>query len=393
MSRLPVSLYVHFPWCIRKCPYCDFNSHEVRGDLGAKRYLDALSADFDLEVDKLRDREINSIFLGGGTPSLFSGAEIAEMLKKISDGAQLADDVEITMEANPGTLESDTFDTYLEAGVNRLSIGIQSFNDAHLKTLGRIHNSISAQTAIRNAADAGFTNINLDVMFALPDQDLDQALEDCARAVAFGTTHLSFYQLTIEPNTLFHRYPPNCPDSDMQHEMQESIAGMLEVAGYHRYEVSAYSVPGRECRHNLNYWKFGDYLGIGAGAHSKWTTADAVERCWKEKRPETFMQKIEAGIDVRNTSVIPGNDLLFEYMLNALRLKDGFSLRHFERLTGLDKTTARTALEPFADRGWIMLDDTSVRCSDTGYLFIDEILQSLLPDPATNGHDNQSRSA
>ena len=271
LAAAPLALYIHFPWCVKKCPYCDFNSHPLRGRLETRHYLDALTADFRHDAAKLDGRPIQSIFLGGGTPSLFSGAEIGRLLRHIADHAELAPDLEITLEANPGALEADAFAAYLEAGVNRLSLGVQSFNDRSLAALGRTHSAGEAGAAIRSAADAGFTNINLDLMFALPGQHLRAALADCEAALAFAPAHLSCYQLTIEPNTLFHRRPPDCPEADLQHAMQEAVAARLAAAGYARYEVSAYCRPGKQCRHNVNYWQFGDYLGIGAGAHAKWS--------------------------------------------------------------------------------------------------------------------------
>ena len=386
-SDIPLSLYIHFPWCIRKCPYCDFNSHELKGEIDERRYLDTLKADLldDLSnhalknLDTGQNRKLDSIFLGGGTPSLFSASGMAELIAFVKDQIEATTDLEITLEANPGTLEHSKFESYLEAGVNRLSLGVQSFNDASLKQLGRIHDANNAREAIRQAQSAGFTNMNLDIMYGLPGQTVEQLTCETDEAVNFDTSHLSFYQLTLEPNTLFHKHPPTLPDDDSVMEMQELLTSRLMQSGFERYEVSAYSQSGRQCRHNLNYWNFGDYLGIGAGAHSKFTTESGISRNWKEKLPRAYMSKIENDNLRSNITYVDPQSLLFEFMLNALRLRKGFHLDVFESRTGVNRNVAIAALEKKADQGLISIDGETVSCTDLGYLFIDEILQQLLP--------------
>ena len=389
----PLSLYIHFPWCIRKCPYCDFNSHTLKGPLTESSYISALITDFDNELSDwaktgdsaLKDRKLHSIFLGGGTPSLFSAESLSCLIQQISQRIEFEVDIEITLEANPGTLEHDQFEAYLAAGINRLSLGIQSFDDSQLITLGRIHDSQGADQAIRAAASAGFNNLNLDLMYGLPEQTVSQALEDCDQAISYPASHLSFYQLTIEPNTYFHRFPPPVPDNDLQFEIQVTLQNKLSSSGFEQYEVSAYASPGKECRHNLNYWQFGDYLGIGAGAHSKITQGSEIFRSWKQKRPETYIAQLEAGLEntkqsYKSEKQINTADLMFEFLMNALRLKKGFSLRLFEHRTQIPIKTLLDRLQPMADRNWIEVSPHSIQCSERGYLFIDEILQELLPD-------------
>ena len=379
MDTIPLSLYIHFPWCVKKCPYCDFNSHTFSGDFPEQRYIDSLKTDFDTDVRRLSsDRRLSSIFLGGGTPSLFRGKSIAALLGFIQQKIEFDPDMEITLEANPGTLEYDRFETYLEAGVNRLSIGVQSFNNRHLDVLGRIHNAEAADHAITNARRAGFNNLNLDIMFGLPGQTPAMALDDCARAIAHSPEHLSLYQLTLEPNTWFHRYPPDLPDEDMRADMQDAIANQLDQSSYTRYEVSAYAKPGRQCVHNLNYWQFGDYLGIGAGAHSKVTDSDGITRSWKQKRPETYMASVSAGEPYRYPARIAQDDILFECLLNALRIKNGIDVNMFEHRTGLCMKAATLILARPIAQGLLQISGNRIRCTEKGYRFIDEILQQLL---------------
>ena len=384
MPNIPLSLYIHFPWCVKKCPYCDFNSHQLRTPFkqsdNERIYIEALKKDFLDELSRIgRDRKIHSIFMGGGTPSLFSGQSLRFLLGFISDHLEFDNDIEITMEANPGTLEYDKFDQYLGAGINRLSIGVQSFNDENLLGIGRIHDGKTAENAINNAMKAGFTNINLDIMFALPGQTLSMAIDDCLTAISFAPNHLSFYQLTLEPNTLFHANPPKLPTTDEQFEIQQQIADTLKVNSYCRYEVSAYSLADKQCRHNLNYWQFGDYMGIGAGAHSKITTPGNISRAWKQKQPESYMSAVLQSNKYRFENVVPEHEILFECMLNALRLKNGIGTPLFEQRTGLKLDDTRPALQNALDNKLVEISDSSIRCTDKGYLYIDEILQELLP--------------
>ncbi len=378
-DAIPLSLYIHFPWCVKKCPYCDFNSHTFSGDFPEQRYIESLKADFDTDVRRLNPaRRLSSIFLGGGTPSLFRGKSIASLLEFVGQKIEFEPDMEITLEANPGTLEYDRFETYLEAGVNRLSIGAQSFNNRHLDILGRIHNAEAADRAVTHARRAGFTNLNLDIMFGLPGQTPAMALDDCDRAVDHSPEHLSLYQLTLEPNTWFHRNPPDLPDEDVRADMQDAIANRLDQSGYTRYEVSAYAKPGRQCVHNLNYWQFGDYLGIGAGAHSKVTDRDGITRAWKQKRPETYMSSVNAGKPWRYPARVARDDILFECLLNALRLKNGIDVNMLELRTGLCMETAAHALDGPISQGLLQISGNRLRCTEKGYRFIDEILQQLL---------------
>ena len=381
MGIPPTSLYVHFPWCAKKCPYCDFNSHALKQALDEPSYLRALIADLDHEMPLVQDRNLESIFLGGGTPSLFSAKAISSLLQAIRDRFPLSESTEITMEANPGSLEHDQFDRYLRAGINRLSLGIQSFNDDHLKTLGRIHDSHTAEKAITAARQAGFENLNIDLMYGLPYQTVDMAVTDCNRAMEHSPAHISYYQLTIEPQTRFFVDPPELPGNDRQFEMQLAIQQRLREEGYFQYEVSAYSVPNRECVHNVNYWEFGDYLGIGAGAHSKMTENNRVSRFWKQKHPETYMDQVSSNGPYRTRTMVRTEDLLFEFMLNGLRLKNGVELAKFEQRTGLPTSEIQQRLSGILDSGWVHMTDHRITCSDQGYLFIDEILQTLLPDP------------
>ncbi len=378
-DTIPLSLYIHFPWCVKKCPYCDFNSHTFAGELPEQRYIDSLKTDFDTDVRQLNPgRRLHSIFLGGGTPSLFRGESIAALLEFIGQRIEFEPDMEITLEANPGALEYDRLETWLEAGVNRLSIGVQSFNNRHLAALGRIHHSDEAERTVTQARRAGFNNLNLDIMFGLPAQTLAMALDDCVRAIAHSPEHLSFYQLTLEPNTWFHRHPPVLPDEDLCANMQDAIANQLDENGYTRYEVSAYARPGRQCVHNLNYWQFGDYLGIGAGAHSKVTDSDGVTRSWKQKRPETWMSSVHAGKPYCYPARVERDDILFECLLNALRIKKGIDVNMFERRTGLRLDAVTEPLDDPIAQGLLQISGNRIQCTEKGYPFIDEILQQLL---------------
>ena len=383
----PLSLYIHFPWCIKKCPYCDFNSHALKGVFLEKKqedeYIDALIADFvaDIAADVVvaEERKLISIFMGGGTPSLFSAKSLATLLGEIKQHIEFDPGIEITLEANPGTLEHDQFEGYLGAGINRLSLGIQSFNNRQLKILGRVHDSQAAKNAIQAAKTAGFENFNLDLMYGLPNQSVDMAVRDCLQAIRFSPTHLSFYQLTIEPNTRFHQFPPSLPNDAQQIEIQTTLQNILSQYGYRQYEVSAYAQPTHECRHNLNYWQFGDYLGIGAGAHSKLTRNNQVMRSWKQKHPASYMAHIENNTAYKTETRVPEKDFLFEFMMNALRLKDGIKLTTLQQRTGLSDNMAIAALQHDINQKLVVVSDEYIRCTEQGYLFIDEILQGLVP--------------
>ena len=383
----PLSLYIHIPWCVKKCPYCDFNSHELKGAHPERRYIDALISDLDHSLPKIWGRRVYSIFFGGGTPSLFSAEAIDEILAAVRARVTLDVEAEITLEANPGTFEAEKFRGYREAGVNRLSIGIQSFNDQHLTALGRIHNSREARRAIEIAQD-NFDNINLDIMFALPGAGSRQTLEECAQdidtALSLGTNHLSVYHLTLEANTLFHRFPPKLPDDETAADMQEMIQQKLLAAGYAHYETSAYAKPGRECRHNLNYWRFGDYLGIGAGAHGKISFADRVTREARYKQPGAFMENAVVGTAIQEEKNIARNELAFEFMLNALRLTDGFAISLFTERTGLPITAIVRQLDAAEERGLIKRDIKHIQPTEKGQLFLNDLLEMFLPEAATH---------
>ena len=374
-----ISLYIHFPWCVRKCPYCDFNSHETKRDIDEHRYVNALISDFDTSLDTLAGRFVKSIFLGGGTPSLFSGHSLVRLLGHVRSRNQCREDMEVTLEANPGTLEHDDFSRYLEAGINRLSLGVQSFDDACLAAIGRIHTASAALKAVENARRSGFCNINIDLMFGLPGQSVEMSMRDCEQAMACGTEHISFYQLTLEPNTRFYLHPPKLPDHDTLFDIQQRLQESLESRGFMQYEVSAYSQPGMHCRHNIHYWEFGDYLGIGAGAHSKITARNRVSRHWNEKHPERYQKKIEGGTSWRHCRPVERDTLIIECLMNALRLKNGVRLNLCEQRTGQDRGAITDRLGPLCDEGLLSIENGRIRCSARGYLFIDEIIQRLLP--------------
>ncbi|TAK71567.1 MAG: oxygen-independent coproporphyrinogen III oxidase-like protein [Betaproteobacteria bacterium] len=374
----PLALYVHIPWCVRKCPYCDFNSHEARGAAPEQDYVQALIADLELALPQIWGRRVYSIFFGGGTPSLFSARAIEELLAAFRARLNLAADAEITLEANPGTFESAKFRDYRACGINRLSIGIQSFNCARLQALGRIHDSDEARRAIA-IAQAHFDNINLDLMYALPQQTLAEAEQDIATAAGFGTTHLSAYHLTLEPNTLFFRDPPMLPDSELAADMQEMIEARLAGLGYVNYETSAFARPGRECRHNLNYWRFGDYLGIGAGAHSKLSFPDRILRKMRYKRPRAYLQRAAAGAPVQEEHAVSRQDLGFEFMMNALRLAGGFEVALFAERTGLPISALERPLQEAVRRGLITRDHVRIVPTRRGQRFLNDLLQLFLP--------------
>ena len=375
----PLALYVHIPWCVKKCPYCDFNSHQARGDVPERAYVEALVTDLELALPDVWGRRVHSIFFGGGTPSLFSAAAIETLISAFRARLQLAADCEITLEANPGTFEAEKFRGYREAGVNRLSIGIQSFNPKHLKALGRIHDDGEARRAIEIAQNC-FENINLDLMYALPRQTPEEARADVEAALEAGTTHLSFYHLTLEPNTLFYRHPPALPDDDAAAFMQDAIAEALAGDGYVHYETSAWAKPGRECRHNLNYWRFGDYLGIGAGAHGKLSFRDRIARTVRWKQPKEYLERVAEGRPMQESREIERADLAFEFMMNALRLPGGFPVSLFAERTGLQIALAEKPLREAEARGLIVRDHERIRPTDLGQRFLNDLLQLFLPD-------------
>jgi putative oxygen-independent coproporphyrinogen III oxidase len=374
----PLALYVHIPWCVRKCPYCDFNSHEVRGEAPEQDYVRALITDLELALPQIWGRRVYSIFFGGGTPSLFSARAIEDLLAAFRARLNLAADAEITLEANPGTFESAKFRDYRACGVNRLSIGIQSFNPAQLQALGRIHDGEEARRAIA-MAQAHFDNINLDLMYALPQQTLRQAEQDIDTALRFGTTHLSAYHLTLEPNTLFHRHPPPLPDAELAADMQDMIDERLARAAYLNYETSAFAQAGRECRHNLNYWRFGDYLGIGAGAHSKLSFPDRILRQMRYKQPREYLQKTAAGAPVQEQHAVSPEDRGFEFMMNALRLIAGFEVALFAERTGLPISAVERPLQEAVRRGLITRDHVRIAPTERGQRFLNDLLQLFLP--------------
>ncbi len=376
----PLSLYIHLPWCIKKCPYCDFNSHEMRtAEMPEQRYIDALMADLEASLPLVWGRTIHSIFIGGGTPSLFSPEAIDRLLGGIRARLRLEPDCEITLEANPGTFEKDRFKAFRAAGVNRLSIGVQSFNDDYLKALGRVHDRKQALAAVEEASQA-FDTFNLDIMYALPGQTLADLKTDMATALSLAPPHISIYHLTIEPNTYFAKFPPVIPEEDTAYDMLDLITEMTGDAGLHRYEVSAYARDGHRCDHNLNYWKFGDYLGLGAGAHSKLSFAHRVVRQVRFREPALYMEKALAGHCLAQDAEVSRADLPFEYMLNALRLKDGFGLQQFSERTGLAITAIQKGLEEAERKGLIERDFSRVKPSVRGFDFLNDLQALFLPD-------------
>jgi putative oxygen-independent coproporphyrinogen III oxidase len=375
----PLSLYVHLPWCLRKCPYCDFNSHEMTGEVPQQRYIDALMADLEAALPLVWGRTIHSIFIGGGTPSLFSPESIDRLIGDIRARLKLEPDCEITLEANPGTFEKDRFRAFRAAGVTRLSIGVQSFNDQHLKALGRVHDSAQAMAAVQEAALA-FDTFNLDIMYALPGQTLAQMEHDMAQALAFAPPHISIYHLTIEPNTYFAKFPPRIPDDDTAYGMLDRITEMTAAAGMDRYEVSAYAKAGHRCWHNVNYWQFGDYIGIGAGAHGKISFPHRVVRQVRFRDPKLYMENALAGHAVAQEEEVARADLPFEFMLNALRLKDGFTLAQFTERTGLALTAIEQPLQEAERKGLIGRDLARVWPTQRGFDFLSD-LQALFLKP------------
>ena len=380
-SLPPLSLYVHLPWCLKKCPYCDFNSHELRGggELPQRRYLAALRCDLEAALPFIWGRRVHSIFIGGGTPSLFAPESIDQLLGDIRARLPIEPGAEVTLEANPGTFERDRFRSYRAAGVTRLSIGVQSFDDRKLTALGRVHDAAQARAAVEEAA-AAFDTYNIDLMYALPGQTLADFEGDLAQALALAPPHLSIYHLTIEPNTVFGKYPPVLPDHDLACDMLDHVVQACASGGLDRYEVSAFARTGHRCVHNLNYWKFGDYLGIGAGAHSKLSYPHRVVRQVRHRDPQGYMAHSEAGHCIASDEEVPRRQLPFEFMLGALRLRDGFELAKFSERTGLPPGTVQHALDGAQQRGWIARDLQRVRSSALGFDFLNDLQSLFLVD-------------
>jgi putative oxygen-independent coproporphyrinogen III oxidase len=414
----PLSLYVHIPWCVRKCPYCDFNSHTAPDALPQAGYVDALLRDLDQDLPLAQERPLKSIFFGGGTPSLFTPDSIARILDGIAARLDMPRGIEVTLETNPGTVEHGPFAGYARAGVNRISFGVQSFDDGALRRIGRIHDAAQAERAIKQAQDAGIDNLNLDLMYALPEQTMAGALADVKKAISLQTPHLSHYQLTLEPNTAFAANPPPLPDDDAAWDMQEACQAQLAAAGLTQYEVSAYARPGRECAHNLNYWQFGDYLGIGAGAHGKYSgigprrqeaEADAeagpksrlrrpvdreseignagssaesfhVRRRWKVRAPRGYLDHAASARRIGGDDGVPVEQLPFEFMLNALRLNAGFTLAQFSASTGLDAKAIQPRLDAAIARDWLVHDGDRIRASEFGRRFLNDVIAAFLPE-------------
>ncbi|MDO7903616.1 radical SAM family heme chaperone HemW [Pseudomonas sp. K1(2024)] len=373
----PLSLYIHIPWCVRKCPYCDFNSHQAGPTLPEAQYVDALLADLALEMPAVQGRSISSIFFGGGTPSLFSAAALGRLLRGIEQRIPFAADIEITLEANPGTFEQDKFKAYRQTGINRLSIGVQSFQAQKLEKLGRIHNGDEAVRAAGMARAAGFDNFNLDLMHGLPEQSLDEALGDLRQAIDLGPTHLSWYQLTLEPNTVFWNQPPLLPEDDILWDIQEAGQALMAEQGYRQYEVSAYAQAERAARHNLNYWRFGDFIGIGAGAHGKLSFPDGrILRTWKTRLPKDYLnpeKPYKAG-----EKLLPPDELPFEFLMNALRLTEGVEAELFTQRTGLPLAQLAEARRAAEQKGLLRVEPKRLAATPQGQLFLNDLLQYFL---------------
>jgi putative oxygen-independent coproporphyrinogen III oxidase len=377
----PLSLYIHIPWCVKKCPYCDFNSHEHKETQSftdmESMYVDALIKDLEYSLPKIWGRKIHSIFFGGGTPSLFSGKAIHKILSQVRALTPILYDAEITLEANPGTIDTNHFADYKDTGVTRVSLGIQSFNDTHLKSLGRIHDSEDAKKGIEIAMHH-FDEVNLDLMYALPHQTLAEAIDDAKTATSFNTQHLSFYHLTIEPNTFFFKHPPQLPLDDESAVMQETIETILSENGYEHYETSAFAKPKSQCQHNLNYWQFGDYLGIGAGAHSKLTFHDKITRESRYKNPKQYIEKVNSQNMIESETIVHENDLAFEFMMNHLRLIDGFTIQSFEEKTGLTISSIEKELKTAVDKKLISINHEMIKPTVLGQRFLNDLLGIFL---------------
>lgn len=379
----PLSLYIHLPWCLKKCPYCDFNSHEQRGSheggVPEQRYIDALMADLEASLPLIWGRTVHSVFIGGGTPSLFSPQSIDRLISGLRARLRMEPDCEITMEANPGTFEKDRFKAFRHAGITRLSIGVQSFDDRFLGALGRVHNGAQARAAVQEAAES-FETFNLDIMYALPGQTEEDVAKDLETALAFQPPHISIYHLTIEPNTYFAKFPPVVPEDDTAYDMLDRITAMTGAAGMQRYEISAYARPGHQCFHNTNYWQFGDYLGIGAGAHGKLSFAHRIVRQAKLRDPQRYMEAALAGRALASDDDVRRKDLPFEYMLNALRLRGGFALQDYLDRTGLPISTIRPALDAAQRKGLVVEEGGRIVPTERGFDFLSDLQELFLGD-------------
>ncbi len=378
----PLSIYIHLPWCIRRCPYCDFNVHATaHKPFPEAQYVEALLRDLDYALPAIADRQITSIFLGGGTPSLFSGRAIARLLAALKSSLAFAPEIEISLEANPGMADSARFVDYAEAGVNRLSIGVQSFNDEKLRALGRIHNGRAARHAVRTALAAGLANVNVDLMYALPTQSVAAALDDIRQLIDAGVPHISWYQLTIEPNTLFHSRPPVLPDEELAWQIQEQGQQCLAAAGYEAYAISTYARQDKDkCAHNINYWRFGDYLGLGAGAHSKISEAQgAIRREARHRLPQAYMNKAGSGAVIVDERQLAEHDIVFEFMLNALRLTQGFTTSLFAQRTGMNISSIEPQLAHAEERGLLQREGARIRPTRTGSNYLNDLLQPFMP--------------
>ena len=380
-APIPLALYVHIPWCVRKCPYCDFNSHEARGPVPEQAYVDALLVDLEQDLPRVWGLRIESVFIGGGTPSLFSAEALERLLAGLRARLPLRPDTEMTLEANPGAVERGKFAEFREIGINRLSIGVQSFNDDHLRRLGRIHDRRAAFAAAEAAHAAGLENFNLDLMFGLPGQTVDQALADIANAMALQPAHLSYYQLTLEPNTRFYQSPPILPADETTSLIQERAQAELARQGYRQYEVSAYARENRRCRHNLNYWEFGDYLGIGAGAHGKLTdpAVGRIDRLWKLKHPRDYLASAGTPASIGGDAPIRQADLPVEFLMNALRLVEGVPAELFGERTGLPLTALEPGLSRARGRGLMVADSERLQPTELGLRFLNDLLQEFMP--------------
>lgn len=382
----PLSLYIHFPWCVEKCPYCDFNSHELKSSTPPDDYIDCILLDLENELPNIWGRSITSIFMGGGTPSLFSADNIDRLMQGLRSRLNISPTIEITLEANPGTVDQSQFTGFREAGINRLSMGIQSFNDSMLEKLGRIHNSIQAINAIEAAHKADFNSFNIDLMFGLPNQNMEQMQQDLQTAIDFQPPHLSHYQLTIEPNTLFAAKPPSVPHDDELWKMTQQAHSLLASNQYVQYEVSAFSKSNTrtktQCQHNLNYWRFGDYLGIGAGAHQKisYANTQSIERCFKQKHPKKYMQDVKSNRHVLDKKTLSKDDIVFEFMLNALRLTNGFNAQRFTDNTGLNISNIQDTLNKAQENKWLIQTGDLIKPTPLGNQYLNDLMALFLSD-------------
>jgi len=381
LEQPPLSLYVHLPWCVRKCPYCDFNSHAISNGFPADEYVSALLSDLQLELPLVSGRPVGSIFFGGGTPSLFAAAHYERLLGGVRALLPLSPHLEVTLEANPGAVEHDSFAAYRQAGINRISLGAQSFDDAALRAIGRIHGRSDVLRAVESVHRAGYDNFNIDLMFALPGQDVAAAVRDAQSAVDCAPAHISHYQLTIEPNTAFHAEPPELPSEEAAWEMQEACAALLERSGLQQYEVSAWAKPGRECRHNLNYWRFGDYLGVGAGAHGKVTLVgeQVVKRRVRVRHPRAWLKAVAAGSGLAEERVLSADDRVFEFFLNQLRLRGGVRKSEFAARTGLPWSVVDERVEVLRSKGLVAIEDERLMPTELGWRFVNESQAVFLP--------------